>query len=206
MKLTPIEIERHSFRTVWRGYDPDEVQAFLGQIAHQWTQTLTEHQSTQEQVKIQSQRLHQVDFYEEQLRDALLAANQFRENAQEDAQRNAELLLKEAEVRADQILADGRAELRRIQEEVYMLRRQRERLAAELRGIVESHLRMLDNQDAQQQREEEERLRSNASFQSSAVVQGDKTIERAQELTLAFSSELSDELACLLYTSPSPRD
>ena len=60
MKLTPIEIERHSFRTVWRGYDPDEVQAFLGQVAHQWTQTLTEHQTTQEQVKIQSQRLHRL--------------------------------------------------------------------------------------------------------------------------------------------------
>ena len=120
MKLTPIEIERHSFRTVWRGYDPDEVQAFLGQIAHQWTQTLTEHQKTQEQAKVQGQRLHQIDTYEEKLRDALLAATQFRETVEEDARRHTDLLIREAEVRADQVLADGRTELRRIQEEVYM--------------------------------------------------------------------------------------
>lgn len=194
MKLTPIEIERHTFRTVWRGYDPDEVSAFLGQIAHQLTQTLTEHQKVQENFKIQSQRLQQVDFYEDKLKDALLAANQFRESTQEDARRNAELLLKEAEVRADQILADGRSELRRIQEEVYMLKRQRERLAAELRAIVESHLRMLDNQDAQHQREDEERRHSAASFKSSTVVQEGKTIEHAQELTLALSSELATQL------------
>ena len=64
MKLTPIEIERHTFRTVWRGHDPDEVSAFLGQIAHQWTQTLSEHQKTQEQIKVQNQRLQLVDSYE----------------------------------------------------------------------------------------------------------------------------------------------
>ena len=145
--LTPIEIERQEFKTVWRGYDPTEVRAFLGQIATQLTSLIREQERVAEKLEVNAQRLEQVEDYEARLRDALLAASQLGEQTKDEAQREAELLIKEAELRADQLLQNGRQAQRSLVNETQALKRQRERLSIELRSVVESHLRMLDNQE-----------------------------------------------------------
>ena len=147
IKLTPIEIERQNFKTVWRGYDPDEVRAFLGQIAHQLTTMIREQEKAEEILEVKAQRLAQVEDYEIRLRDALLAASTLAEQTREEARREAELTIREAEVRAEQLLKDGRQSLQNLMSETHTLKRQRERLSVELRSVVESHLRMLENQE-----------------------------------------------------------
>ena len=205
IKLTPIEIERHDFKTVWRGYDPDEVRAFLAQIAQQLTALVREQEKAEETLALKAQRLAQVEDYESKLRDALLAASTLAEQTREEARREAELTIREAEVRADQILRDGRQALQSIMSETQTLKRQRERLNVELRSVVESHLRMLENQEenlkssrARWQDEEEQwqemasSLFNRGSEESITEGDGDALLE-ARELTLALGSGIGDD-------------
>ena len=209
MKLSPVEIEGHNFKVVWRGYDPDEVRAFLSQIAHEVTNTLRVQQKLNEQNEVKSQRLKQVEYYEEKLRDALVTATQMTDSTVENAQREAELIIKEAEVQADQILAAGRSELRRLQEEIHTFRRQRERLSIELRALIESHLRMLDNQVDMAQGREQAWSSDSWDTQSGdhTIQPQDEALESAQALTVSLSSELnlSDPLALdMMNSEPNP--
>lgn len=212
IKLTPIEIERHEFKTVWRGYDPDEVRSFLAQVAHQLTTMIREQEKAEETLELKAQRLAQVEDYEIRLRDALIAASSLAEQSREEARRESELLIKEAELQAERILKEGRQSLHQLLSETQSLKRQRERLSVELRSIVESHLRMLENQEehlrtAQDRwRDEESEWQSMASSllndtpnsESSSQEKGDTLLE-ARELTLALGTSLGDEL---LASSP----
>ena len=208
--LTPIEIERQEFKTVWRGYDPAEVRAFLGQIATQLTSLIRERERSDEEFELKTQRLKQVEDYEARLRDALLAASQLGEQTREEAQREAELLVKEAELRAEQLLDNGRQAQRALVNETQALRRQRERLSIELRSVIESHLRMLDNQEehlksaqARWRKDDEEwQQRGDAhdmNYRDSYIGQGElvsgdeEALSEARELTLTLGTELGDE-------------
>ena len=207
IKLTPIEIERHDFKTVWRGYDPDEVRSFLAQVAHQLTTMIREQEKSEETLELKAQRLAQVEDYEIRLRDALIAASSLAEQSRDEARRESELLIKEAELQAERILKEGRQSLHQLLSETQSLKRQRERLSVELRSIVESHLRMLENQEehlrtAQERwRDEESEWQSMAnsllddtpSSQPSTQDKGDTLLE-ARELTLALGTSLGEEL------------
>ena len=211
IKLTPIEIERHEFKTVWRGYDPDEVKSFLAQVAHQLTTMIREQEKSEEALELKAQRLAQVEDYEIRLRDALIAASSLAEQSREEARREAELLIKEAELQADRIVKEGRESLHQLLSETQSLKRQRERLSVELRSVVESHLRMLENQEhlrtAQERWRDEESewdtmtdsiLKNGSSSQPSNADKGDTLLE-ARELTLALGNSLGEEL---LASSP----
>ena len=195
MKLTPIDVETQSFKVSWRGYDQDEVRAFLSRVSHELSMMQMNQQRLTEQINVQANQLEQVQNYEDQLRDALLSATQFGERAIDDAKREAELLVKEAEVRADQLLSDSRSELNRLREEALMIRRQRERFAIELRSIIDAHHRMLENLEASQDANisnawsDLEPQRERVNLES-----GTEAIETAQALTLALSSGLSEDL------------
>ena len=195
MKLTPIDVETQSFKISWRGYDQDEVRAFLSRVSHELSMMQMNQQRLIEQISVQANQLEQVQNYEDQLRDALLSATQFGERAIDDAKREAELLVKEAEVRADQLLSDSRSELNRLREEALMIRRQRERFAIELRSIIDAHHRMLENLESSQEANESnawsglEAQRERVNLES-----GTEAIETAQALTLALSSGLSEDL------------
>ena len=195
MKLTPIDVETQSFKVSWRGYDQDEVRAFLSRVSHELSMMQMNQQRLTEQISVQANQLEQVQNYEDQLRDALLSATQFGERAIDDAKREAELLVKEAEVRADQLLSDSRSELNRLREEALMIRRQRERFAIELRSIIDAHHRMLENLEASQDANisntwsDLEPQRERVNLES-----GTEAIETAQALTLALSSGLSEDL------------
>ena len=196
IKLSPIEIERHEFKTIWRGYDPTEVRAFLGQVSHQLTALLREQERSAEELKIKVKRLEQVEDYENKLRDALLAASQLGEQTRDEARREAELLIKEAEYQADELMREGRQATRDLIHEIESLKRQRERLSIELRTIIESHLRMLENQEEHvspsRARWEtiNQRDASSTHFEKGGMggqQDGDALLE-ARELTLALGS------------------
>jgi cell division initiation protein len=200
-KLTPIEIERHDFKSSWRGYDSDEVRAFLSQVSNEFTGLLRELYVLQENYQQQEQHLAEVRTYEDKLRDTLLAATQMGESVKINAQREAEIIIKEAEVRADEILADARSERRSLRESIQTLKRQRSRLSVELRALVESHLRMLDNQeilDKESNTEWDHQVWQEDTTVHTSDLQSQNhssaALAQAQELTVTLSHDLAQDI------------
>jgi len=196
MKLTPLDIESHQFAAAWRGYAADEVRAFLALVAAELAGLLRERQHLAEQVAAQRDRLAHVDGYEERLRDAMLAATQLREATRDDARREADLIIKEARLRAEEITAEARASLRDLRAEAADLRGQRARLLAELRGVLTSHDRLLAHQEAEEERRApREDLGVDDPFAPRAprAPRAPEALARAQDLTLSLGESSLDE-------------
>jgi cell division initiation protein len=78
------------------------------------------------------------------LRDTLLEVKTTSEGARETARREAELIVKEAEFRAGQLLTRGREEQRALRQDLEQLRERRDSFARRIRSLLEQQLELLE--------------------------------------------------------------
>ncbi|MDZ7725669.1 MAG: DivIVA domain-containing protein [candidate division KSB1 bacterium] len=144
MKLTPLELRKHDFKRVMRGYDQEEVDAFLTMIADEFEVMIREkNQMNDELIKLRTQ-LRDYKQVETSLRDTLVKAQSTMEDSRENSRREAEIIMHEAELKAENIIKDAREELFSIRHEISLLKSQRDAINKRLRHMLESQLDMLD--------------------------------------------------------------
>jgi len=117
MKITPIEIRKKSFEKVFRGYEKEEVDAFLNTLSFEWEKLLEEsrqHKKKHENAEKEVERLKNV---ENSLFKTLKSAETTGASVVEQANRAAELHLKEAQMRAEGVLNEARIRARNLIEE-----------------------------------------------------------------------------------------
>ena len=146
MKITPIEIERHQFQKVLRGCDPEEVKAFLNQVARQIEELVRDNQTLKE-VNNRLSELGDLKGHEVQLRNALASAARVTEDMKDAAEKEAQILIAEGKLEAEKIVASARSELSRLTEESRGFQLQRTRLLSELKTIIDSHRRLVETQE-----------------------------------------------------------
>ncbi|MBM4321442.1 MAG: DivIVA domain-containing protein, partial [Deltaproteobacteria bacterium] len=146
MKLTPLEVASEQFSRRWRGYDRTEVDAFQRLVASRFEELTRENAGLREELEQARAVLGEHKERERGVQEALYAARQFGEEMRLQAQREADILRIEAELAGEQIKLEAERQLVLLQRELAELRQQRARLLVELRGLLESHLRMLDVQ------------------------------------------------------------
>ncbi|OGB93830.1 MAG: hypothetical protein A3H39_00490 [candidate division NC10 bacterium RIFCSPLOWO2_02_FULL_66_22] len=146
MELSPLEITQREFARKFRGLDPEEVQTFLEQIAEEMTQLVQENTDRAAQIqRLEAQmRVHQER--EDSLRNTLVTAQKMTEEIKANASREADLLMKEAELKAERLLEQAHRKLAQVQAEIAEFIRQRDLFAAKLRGLLKTHLELLDFQ------------------------------------------------------------
>jgi len=146
MELSPLEITQREFGRKFRGYDPEEVQTFLEQIADEMTRLLQEAtdragqiQRLEAQVRVNQER-------EDSLRNTLVTAQRMTEDMKANAKREADLILKETELKAERLLDQAHRKLAQVQAEIAEMVRQRDLYIAKMRGLMKTHLELLDAQ------------------------------------------------------------
>jgi len=144
MDLSPLEITQREFARKWRGYDPEEVRTFLEQIAEELTRLSQESGERANQVqRLEAQvRVHQER--EDTLRNALITAQKMTEEIKANAKREADLILKEAELKGERLLEMAHRKLAQVQAEIAEFIRQRELFLAKLRGLIRTHQELLE--------------------------------------------------------------
>ncbi|MGD0264839.1 MAG: DivIVA domain-containing protein [Candidatus Methylomirabilota bacterium] len=149
MELSPLEITQREFGRKFRGLDPEEVHTFLEQIAEEMTRLVQETTDRAAQIqRLEAQlRVHQER--EDSLRNTLVTAQKMTDEIKANATREADLALKEAELKAERLLEQAHRKLAQIQAEIAELVRQRDLFAAKLRGLLKTHLELLDFQPDQ---------------------------------------------------------
>ena len=144
MKLTPLDVRKQEFKRTMRGLDPEEVEAFLVMVADELEFHLREKkQLNDELIKLRTQ-LKDYQRVESTLRDTLVRAQNTVEDSRANSRREAEIILHEAEIQADNIIKDAREELLSIRHEISLLRAQKDAIAKRLRHMLESQLEMLE--------------------------------------------------------------
>lgn len=149
MELSPLEITQREFGRKFRGLDPEEVHTFLEQIAEEMTHLVQETTERAAQIqRLEAQlRVHQER--EDSLRNALITAQKMTDDIKANATREADLVFKETELKAERLLEQAHRRLAQVQAEIAEHVRQRDLFAAKLRGLLKTHLELLDFQPDQ---------------------------------------------------------
>ena len=143
--LTPVDVRRYDFGTAMRGYDRARVDQFRDQVADE-LERLTravndldgKSRAMAEQLKVYRER-------DKALNEALVSAQQIREEMKQQAMREADLVMREAQQKAAEMHDDSRAQMAQLQADIDALDRARRAYLAQLRTLAERHLAEVDS-------------------------------------------------------------
>src|SRR6185436_13641319 len=142
MRLTPLDIREQQFRRVMRGLDPEEVEAFLSNVANEFEALVAGNNELRQRVLELEEKNVEYKTMEKALRDALLAAERVMGEAKESAQREAGLIVREAEMSAERAKGRLQQDLVQIQRDISELRRLKDAYLTRVRWLLRSHLEM----------------------------------------------------------------
>jgi len=144
MKITPLDIQQQKFKIRFRGFDPQEVDLFLEQIADCFESLLKENENLQEEIRRLENESQGYKKREETFKRALLNSQRVLEQMKENAQKSSELIIAEAEVKAEKILNKAHNRLAQLHEDIAELKRQRMQIEVQIGAIIEAHTKLLE--------------------------------------------------------------
>lgn len=147
MRITPMDIRQQQFTVkMFRGFDVQEVDTFLDDLAGDYETLLKENALLKEQLQVLEERTRGLEDRERVLQETLVTTQKVVEEMKENARREAALMVREAELRGEKVVETARTQEATIQAEVAALRRMRRQLAESLRATVEMYQRLLDQE------------------------------------------------------------
>ena len=144
MKFTPLDIQQQQFKIRFRGFDVREVDAFLEQLTDDFESLQSNNISLQDEIsrlKLENQGYRQ---REETFKRAMLNSQKVLEQMKKNAQKSAELIIADAEVKAEKLLNRAHNRLAQLHEDIAELKRQRIQIEIQVRSILENHTKLLD--------------------------------------------------------------
>ena len=157
MRITPLDIQQKQFPMKFRGFDVEEVYAFLEVIREEMEDLLRENATLKENVYRLENQIKEFKDMETTLRETLMTAQQMVEDYKTNARKEAELLVKEAEIKADYMLKESQEKVIKIHEDIVDLKGIRRHFKEELKRLIESHLKMIEFDKEREGGEEEEK-------------------------------------------------
>jgi len=145
VRLTPLEIRKQSFsRRRFGGVDPEEVQDFINLVASEMESLTREYALTRERLDVANQKIEEFRTIEETLQRTLMRAEEMSSASQDHARRESELILQEAQLRAERILGDARNRLRRLTDEIDELVKKKDVFLNRFQSLVQMQLELLE--------------------------------------------------------------
>lgn len=147
MPLTPLDIHNKEFTKGFRGYDEDEVNEFLDQVIKDYEMILREKKELEEKLNELNGRLGHFNNIEETLNKSIIVAQEAAEEVKRNSQKEAKLIIKEAEKNADRIINESLSKARKIALEIEDLKKQSKVFRTRFKMLIEAQLDMLNNDD-----------------------------------------------------------
>jgi cell division initiation protein len=144
MKVSPISIKKQEFNKAMRGYDKDEVQAFLDKLADEFETLQKDNDSLKKELENTTVKLAEFRRIEKNLQDTLLKAQESSSKSIESTKKQSSLMMKEAEIKASQILEKARENANEIRNAVINLREEKDLIVANLKAIISSQSHLLE--------------------------------------------------------------
>ncbi len=147
--LTPLDVRRYDFGRALRGYSPARVDQFRDQVAEELERLTRINQDLDAKARSFHEQLRAFRERDKALNDALIAAQQLRDDVRGQAEREAQLIIREAQGEAERVIEAARAEVRRMEEELDNLDRSRRTYLAQMRTLIARQLSEVEASDSQ---------------------------------------------------------
>jgi cell division initiation protein len=139
------EIEEKKFRKRLMGLDPVDVEAFLRDLTEELRSLREENENLKKDVAAQESEIKEHRDREKTIRAVLVSAQKNAEQIKANAEREANLVISQAEVKAETILNDAGNRLMRMEQEISEMRRNRIQFGARMRSLLDAFRQMLDD-------------------------------------------------------------
>jgi len=147
MRITPLDIQQKQFKMKLRGFDVEEVYAVLEIVREEMEDLIRENANLKENIQRAENQVREFRDMETTLRETLLTAQQMVEDYKTNSRKEAELLIKEAETRADALIREAHEKVIKIHEDITDMKGIRRHFREELKRLIENHLKMLEFDD-----------------------------------------------------------
>lgn len=144
MKLTPLDIQQQQFRTALMGFEKKEVDTFLDLLANDVEELIRENKKLEGELRKKEADIQEFRERERTLKETMLTATQITEDIKQNARKEAEIVIAQAEQQAEQIIQNAHTRLVRIMEDLDEMRRQKAQFEASLRSMIQTHNKLLD--------------------------------------------------------------
>lgn len=148
MRISPLEIEQQTFNKALRGFDPDEVTAYLEHLAGEFESLIAENAELNEKVKVLSSKLENYEEIEKTLQETLLTSQKTAEEAKRNLEKEADLVIKQARLERREILEEARTQLSELNRKIAELQMAKERYLSEFKAFLGAQWHLLENIDS----------------------------------------------------------
>ncbi|MCK6526201.1 DivIVA domain-containing protein [Myxococcota bacterium] len=144
MKIAPIDLAQKTFTQAFRGYEPQEVNAFLERVREDWEELLKRVRSLETDLAHREREVEALRGQESDLKETLILARKVSADVKANAEREAEAIVAGARLEAGKVEAEWRRRRDALQEEVERLGAIRARHLAAVRSALEVHRTLLE--------------------------------------------------------------
>ena len=145
MKLTTMDINNKEFKRVLRGYSPEEVDEFLDEVVESYEELFKEKSKLEEKLAAASEQINHYSKIETTIQNTLLLAQNAADSAKETAQREADLMLKNANEAAQKILDRANNDIVTINDEYEKTKQEYIKFRAKYKNFVKTQLETFED-------------------------------------------------------------
>jgi cell division initiation protein len=146
MRLSPLDIQHMEFQRTASGYHRRQVREFLERVAMEREELLRELQTLREDLDRRDEQIAELQAAEAELQRAIIAAERIGNEIKENAKKEAQLVLQEADRLKEERLHDAEARLRSANAELSRVERETSLFREQFRGMLEAYMRSLESQ------------------------------------------------------------
>ena len=143
IRVTPIDIQQKRFHVVFRGYDQSEVELFLDLVRDEMETLYREATELRDFRQSYDERLRELIDREETVKNTLLMTQKLMEDQKDNARREAEVIIKDAEVRRLQFINNSQDEKAKLEVEIQELKRRKHHFLQDIKKVIEMHREMV---------------------------------------------------------------
>lgn len=137
MKLTALEIKQQEFEKSFRGYDKDEVEAFLNLMSNEWEHLVSKNKDLEKRIDELEGKLEHYERVEEALHETLQTAKESAEQKLTGARKDARNKVEKAEIEAESIIREATQQRQQVRQSIIRLLDRRKEIIGGIRSYLE---------------------------------------------------------------------
>ena len=145
--IMPIDIDKKEFSRDKKGYNSREVDEFLDIIVADYEKVLNDNRTMAHKIKALEKQLEEAQKDDNAMVETLETAKKLMADISASAERRAELMMRDAELEAENMLLDAKVNVRKLTDEHAILSTKVRRLKDNFRKMLESELARIDEDE-----------------------------------------------------------
>jgi cell division initiation protein len=149
VRITPVDIQQAGFSVRFRGYDRQEVDTFLDTLTEDYETLVRDNRAFRDRMADLESQVNELRKKEATLNNTLVKAQSLVEEMHQNAHKEAELITKEAEIRAEDLIKTANQKIAATQSEILDLKKEKVVFLERIRSVIQTFQKVINTVEEQ---------------------------------------------------------